>query len=70
MIISLMGWKPHQRLKSRLITSPWGGLAFFLGSFLLMGGWRHREQSFQVAGTGPALAALVVLCTMTLVLVI
>lgn len=33
-------WKPHQHLKYRLITSPWGGLAFFLGSFLLMGGWR------------------------------
>lgn len=33
-------WKPHQRLKYRLISSPWGGLAFFLGSFLLMGGWR------------------------------
>ncbi len=33
-------WKPHQRLKYRLIRSPWGGLAFFFGSFLLMGGWR------------------------------
>jgi predicted secreted Zn-dependent protease len=27
------GWKPHQRLKYGLITSSWGGLAFFLGSF-------------------------------------
>lgn len=33
-------WKSHQRLKYSLITSPWGGLAFFLGSFLLMGGWK------------------------------
>lgn len=39
-----------------------------VGLCLLVGGWHHREQSFQVAGTGPALAALVVLCTLTLVL--
>jgi hypothetical protein len=39
-------WKPHQRLKYRLITSPWGGLAFFLGSFLLMGGWRDGGTGF------------------------
>jgi Ca2+:H+ antiporter len=39
-----------------------------VGICLLMGGLRHREQSFQVAGTGPALAALVALCTLTLVM--
>ena len=39
-------WKPHQRLKYRLISSPWGGLAFFLGSFLLMGGWRDGSVGF------------------------
>jgi glycosyltransferase involved in cell wall biosynthesis len=39
-------WKPHQRLKYRLITSPWGGLAFFLGSFFLMGGWRDGSVGF------------------------
>ena len=39
-------WKPHQRLKYRLITSHWGGLAFFLGSFLLMGGWRDGGVGF------------------------
>ena len=27
-------WKPHQRLKYSLLTSPWGGLAFFLGASL------------------------------------
>ncbi len=39
-------WKPHQRLKYRLITSPWGGLAFFFGSFFLMGGWRDGSTGF------------------------
>ena len=39
-------WKPHQRLKYRLISSPWGGLAFFLGSFLFMGGWRDGSIGF------------------------
>ena len=39
-------WKPHQRLKYRLISSPWGGLAFFLGSFFLMGGWRDGSTGF------------------------
>ena len=39
-------WKPHQRLKYRLLISPWGGLAFFLGSFLLMGGWRDGSIGF------------------------
>ena len=39
-------WKPHQRLKYRLITSPWGGLAFFFGSFFLMGGWRDGGTGF------------------------
>jgi Ca2+:H+ antiporter len=39
-----------------------------VGLCILVGGIRHREQSFQIAGTGPALAALVVLCGLTLVL--
>jgi glycosyltransferase involved in cell wall biosynthesis len=39
-------WKPHQRLKYRLLTSPWGGLAFFLGSFFAMGGWRDGSTGF------------------------
>jgi glycosyltransferase involved in cell wall biosynthesis len=39
-------WKPHQRLKYRLITSPWGGLAFFFGSYFLMGGWRDGSIGF------------------------
>ncbi len=43
---SAASWKPHQRLKYRLITSPWGGLAFFLGSFFLMGGWRDGSTGF------------------------
>ena len=33
-------WKFHQRIKYSLLTSPWGGLAFFFGSYLVMGGWR------------------------------
>ena len=37
---TIASWKPHQRLKYRLLSSPWGGLAFFLGSFFVMGGWR------------------------------
>ena len=39
-----------------------------VGVCVLVGGLRHREQSFQTAGTGPALAALAVLCTLTLIL--
>ncbi len=39
-------WKPHQRLKYRLLTSPWGSLAFFLGSFFAMGGWRDGGIGF------------------------
>jgi Ca2+:H+ antiporter len=39
-----------------------------VGLCILVGGMRHREQSFQIAGTGPALAALVVLCGLVLVL--
>ena len=32
-----------------------------VGLCLLMGGLRHREQSFRIEGTGPGLAALVAL---------
>ena len=43
---SVASWKLHQRLKYRLIASPWGGLAFFLGSFFFMGGWRDGGIGF------------------------
>ena len=39
-----------------------------VGICLLLGGLRHREQSFRVEGTGSGLAALVALSTLTLVL--
>ena len=39
-----------------------------VGICLLVGGLRHREQSFRVEGTGTGLAALVALSTLTLVL--
>ncbi len=39
-----------------------------VGTCLLVGGVRHREQSFRVEGAGPALAALVALATLSLVL--
>jgi Ca2+:H+ antiporter len=39
-----------------------------VGICLLVGGLRHREQSFRVEGTGSGLAALVALSTLTLVL--
>jgi Ca2+:H+ antiporter len=39
-----------------------------LGICILLGGLRHREQSFRVEGAGPALAALVTLATLSLVL--
>lgn len=39
-----------------------------VGLCILLGGIRHREQSFRVEGAGPAFAALVALSTLTLVL--
>jgi Ca2+:H+ antiporter len=39
-----------------------------VGLSLLVGGLRHREQSFRTEGAGPALAALLALSTLTLVL--
>lgn len=39
-------WKPHQRLKYRLLTTPLGGLVFFLVSFFAMGGWRDGSVGF------------------------
>lgn len=39
-----------------------------VGLCVLLGGARHRVQQFKVAGTGPALAALVALSTLTLVM--
>ena len=44
---SLTAYVPgNKRLRSRLITSPWGGLAFFFGSFFAMGGWRDGSIGF------------------------
>ena len=39
-----------------------------VGLCLLVGALRHREQSFRIEGTGPALAALISLATLSLVL--
>lgn len=39
-----------------------------VGICILVGGIRHREQSFRVEGSGPALAALVAMGTLSLVL--
>ncbi len=39
-----------------------------VGLCLVLGGLRHREQSFRIEGAGPALAALVALSGVTLVL--
>ncbi|HPU50646.1 MAG TPA: ionic transporter y4hA [Burkholderiaceae bacterium] len=39
-----------------------------VGVCVLVGGLRHREQSFRIEGTGPGLAALVALSTLSLVL--
>ncbi len=39
-----------------------------VGICLVVGGLRHREQSFRTEGAGPALAALVALATLALVL--
>jgi glycosyltransferase involved in cell wall biosynthesis len=39
-------WTPQQRFKYRLLTSPWGGLVFFLGSFFALGGWRDGSTGF------------------------
>lgn len=35
-----------KQIKYSIISSPWGGLAFFLGSYLLMGGWRDGSVGF------------------------
>ena len=39
-----------------------------IGLCVLLGAWRHREQSFRIEGFGPAYAALVALATLVLVL--
>jgi glycosyltransferase involved in cell wall biosynthesis len=39
-------WTRNQRLKYRLLTSPYGGLAFFFGSFFALGGWRDGSIGF------------------------
>jgi Ca2+:H+ antiporter len=39
-----------------------------VGACVLVGGLHHREQFFRVASVSPALAALLVLCTITLVM--
>lgn len=45
-VVSTTSWKPHQIIKYQLITSLWGGFAFFFGSFFLMGGWRDGSIGF------------------------
>ncbi|WP_216909524.1 glycosyltransferase family 2 protein [Synechococcus sp. CCY 0621] len=42
-------WSRNQRLKYRLVTTPWGGLVFFFVSFFLMGGWRDGSVGFAFA---------------------
>jgi glycosyltransferase involved in cell wall biosynthesis len=42
-------WSRNQRLKYRLVTTPWGGLVFFFGSFFAMGGWRDGSVGFAFA---------------------
>ncbi|MBQ0957882.1 ionic transporter y4hA [Ideonella sp. 4Y11] len=39
-----------------------------VGMCLLAGGWRHHEQQFRIEGANAGLAALIALCTLTLVL--
>jgi Ca2+:H+ antiporter len=39
-----------------------------IGICVLLGGLRHREQSFRIEGAGPALAALTTLATLVLIL--
>lgn len=39
-----------------------------VGICVLVGGLRHREQTFRIEGTGPGLAALVAMATLSLVL--
>ena len=39
-----------------------------IGVCVLLGGLRHREQSFRIEGAGPALAALTALATLVLIL--
>src|SRR5512144_2108432 len=39
-----------------------------IGVCVLLGGLRHREQSFRIEGAGPAFAALMALATLALVL--
>lgn len=42
-------WTLSQHMKYRLVSSPWGGLFFFIGSFFLMGGWRDGTVGFAFA---------------------
>jgi glycosyltransferase involved in cell wall biosynthesis len=42
-------WSTNQKIKYRLITSPAGGLIFFLGSYLWMGGWRDGSTGLAFA---------------------
>jgi len=39
-----------------------------IGICLLVGGWRHREQTFRIEGAGPAFGAMVTLATLVLVM--
>lgn len=43
---SKANWKLNQHIKYSLISSPWGGFFFFLGSYFAMGGWRDGGVGF------------------------
>jgi glycosyltransferase involved in cell wall biosynthesis len=43
------GWTMKQRIKYRLMRSPALGIAYFLGSFFLMGGWRDGSAGLAFA---------------------
>jgi Ca2+:H+ antiporter len=71
LIISLMksgGWASAALARDTLYATVMIICNGVVGVCLLLGGLRFHEQSFQVAGTGPALAALVALSTLSLVM--
>jgi len=45
-----VAWTPQQKIKYALMRTPFLGIAYFFGSFFLMGGWRdgYRGLSFAI----------------------
>ena len=43
---SMSKWSYKQRLKYKTVSSPFGGIIFFLGSFFWLGGWRDGAIGF------------------------